>query len=70
VTIIGGAEIFALFEPRATAVQLTEVEVEADGDTFMPAFDPTHWREASRDEHPPEDGRPAFAFLRLVRSRD
>jgi dihydrofolate reductase len=68
VSIIGGAEIFALFEPLATAVELTEVGYDAEGDTVMPAFDPATWREVSREEHPAEDGRPAFAFVRLVRA--
>jgi dihydrofolate reductase len=68
VSIIGGAEIFAVFEPLATAVELTEVALDADGDTSMPAFDPARWREASRDEQPAENGLPPFAFIRLVRA--
>ncbi|HEX9953661.1 MAG TPA: dihydrofolate reductase [Allosphingosinicella sp.] len=68
VSVIGGAEIFALFEPLATAVELTEVELDAEGDTFLPAFDPARWRETAREEYPAEDGRPAFTFLRLVRA--
>ena len=68
VSIIGGAEIFALFEPLATAVELTEVALDANGDTFMPGFDPAHWREASREEQPAENGLPSFSFVRLVRA--
>jgi dihydrofolate reductase len=68
VSIIGGAEIFGLFEPVATAVELTEVALDAEGDTVMPAFDPARWREASRDEQPAQDGLPPFAFVRLVRA--
>ena len=67
VSIIGGAEIFALFEPRAQAVELTEVHADVEGDTFMPAFDPTVWREQARIDHPAEQGRPAFSFVRLER---
>ena len=66
-SVIGGAEIFALFEPRASAVELTEVDLDADGDTVMPAFDPGRWRETSREPHEAADGRPGFAFVRLVR---
>ncbi|MGZ8997275.1 MAG: dihydrofolate reductase [Allosphingosinicella sp.] len=65
--IIGGAEIFALFEPIATAVELTEVHLDADGDTIMPAFAPNLWKEVSREEHPAENGRPSYAFVRLER---
>jgi dihydrofolate reductase len=67
VSIIGGAEIFALFEPLATTVELTEVAIDAEGDTLMPAFDPARWQEVSREDHVAADGRPAFAFLKLVR---
>jgi dihydrofolate reductase len=68
VSVIGGAEIFAIFEPLATIVELTEVALDIDGDTLMPAFDPYRWHEASREEHPTESGRPPFAFVRLVRA--
>jgi dihydrofolate reductase len=67
VSIIGGAAIFALFEPRAQAVELTEVHEDVEGDTFMPPFDPTVWREQARIGHPAEQGRPAFSFVRLAR---
>jgi dihydrofolate reductase len=67
VSVIGGAEIFALFEPLAGTVELTEVHCDAAGDTFLPAFDPARWREVRREDHPPEAGRPAFSFVRLVR---
>jgi dihydrofolate reductase len=67
VSVIGGAEIFALLEPQATAVELTEVHLDVDGDTAMPAFEPSIWREASREMHAATDGRPAFSFVRLVR---
>jgi len=66
-SIIGGAEIFALFLPLATAVELTEVQADVDGDTTMPPFDPGAWQEVSREDHVPEDGRPAYSFVTLVR---
>ena len=67
VSIIGGAEIFALFEPLATAVELTEVHLEADGDTVMAPFDSDRWVKVSSEHHPSEEGRPAFSFVRLER---
>jgi dihydrofolate reductase len=68
VSIIGGAEIFAIFEPLATTIELTEILLDAEGDTNLPAFDPARWRQVSREEHPAADGRPAFSFVRLVRA--
>jgi dihydrofolate reductase len=36
VSVIGGAEIFSLFMPRADRIELTEVLEDVPGDTFMP----------------------------------
>ena len=67
VSVIGGAEIFALFLDRAGAVELTEVHAAVDGDTRMPAFDMADWREAAREDHPAEGPLPAYSFVRLER---
>ncbi|MDT9599059.1 dihydrofolate reductase [Sphingosinicella rhizophila] len=67
VSIVGGAEIYDLFMPHATVIELTEVHSAPDGDTFMPAPDPTHWQEVSREAHAAEDERPAFDWVRLER---
>jgi dihydrofolate reductase len=69
VSVIGGAEIFAMFEPIATAVELTEVHDEVEGDTRMPPFDPTVWAEALRVDRPGDSGRSSFSFVRLERRR-
>lgn len=69
VTVIGGAEIFALFAGIADAVELTEVHCEAEGETRMPPFDPGSWQEVSREHHVATDGGPAFSFVRLERRR-
>ena len=66
VAIVGGAEINALFLPRAQRVELTEVHADYPGDTHMPPLDDS-WREVFREEHPAEDGRSAFAFVTLKR---
>lgn len=67
VSIIGGADIFAAFLPLADAIELTEVHGDIEGDTVMPAPDPAVWTEAAREDHPAEDDRPAFSFVRLER---
>ena len=63
--VIGGAEVFALFLPFADRVELTEVHLDAEGDTIVPPF--TGWREAAREDHPAAEGRPAYSFVTLVR---
>src|SRR5436305_14614568 len=67
VSVIGGAEIFRLFLPLADRIELTEVHARPGRDTFLPAFDPAHWGEATREPHPARDGKPAFSFVRLER---
>ena len=67
-SVIGGAEIFGLFLPRADRIELTEVLADVAGDTMMP--DPREqggWRELWREDHPAEADRPAFAFVTLER---
>jgi dihydrofolate reductase len=69
VSVIGGAEIFDLFLPLATRIELTEVLTDADGDTRM--ADPRssgRWREASTEEHAADGDTPAFRFLTLERA--
>lgn len=69
VSIIGGAEIFALFAPHADAVELTEVHGDIAGDTILPPFDSTIWHEVSREDHPAQGDAPAHSFVRLERAR-
>ena len=69
ISVIGGAEIFALFLPLADAIELTEVLEDVPGDTVMP--DPRSggaWRETLGDNHAAEDGRPPFRFVSLMRA--
>jgi len=62
VSVIGGADIFALLEARAKAVELTEVRGAPAGDTVMRAFDPARWREVARED------RDGYGFIRLDRA--
>ena len=67
VAVIGGAEIFALYRDRASRVELTEVHCAPPAGPAVPGFD-DGWREVAREEHPAEDGRPAYSFVTLVRA--
>lgn len=66
--VIGGAEIYRLFLPRADRVELTEVHLAAQGDAAIAYPDPALWREVARADHPAADGRPAYSFVTLVRA--
>ena len=49
-SVIGGAEIFALFLPLADRIELTEVLDDIPGDTLMPdPRDGGEWRETLRE---------------------
>ena len=69
VSVIGGAEVFALFLPQADRIELTEVLEDVEGDTSWP--DPRHsarWRETWTESHPAEGDRPAYRFVTLERA--
>jgi len=59
VSIVGGAEIYRLFEPLADRIELTEVHGSPEGDTVVPPFE--GWREAAREDHE------GYSFVTLVR---
>ncbi len=67
ISVIGGAEIYELFLPLADRIELTEVHVEAQGDTRIDLPDPARWQETARQHHPAEGGRPAYSFVTLRR---
>ena len=69
VSVIGGADVFALFLPLADRIELTEVLDDIEGDTVMP--DPREildWKETEVSVHAPENGRPGFRFVTLDRA--
>lgn len=60
--VIGGGEIYRLTMPLAQKLYLTFVDAQIAGaDTWFPEFDPTDWRELSRQHHPADD-KHAYAF--------
>ena len=65
ISVIGGAEVVALFRDRLDRVELTEVHVAPDGDTIVPAFD--GWREVAREDFA---GEPGYSFWTLAPPRD
>ena len=70
IAIIGGGQILAeaLAADQVDRIYLSEVEIEADGDTMMPAFDRDRWRETARQVMPrgPRD-EASFSLVTLDR---
>ena len=69
VSVIGGAEIFAMFLDLADRLELTEILADVEGDTVMSdPRDGGRWREIASEDHAAESGRPAFRFVSLERA--
>lgn len=47
--VIGGSSVYEAMLSRADRIYLTLIDMEFEGDTFFPEFDPTQWKEVSRD---------------------
>jgi dihydrofolate reductase len=64
-TVIGGVEVFDLFMPMATRIELTEVHEHTAGEVIM-TYPGSDWFETAREERPA--GRwPAHSFVTLER---
>jgi dihydrofolate reductase len=66
--VIGGAEIYKLFLPRADRIYLTQVHGTFEGDVFFPELGVGEWRLTSSDEHKKDEKNP-FGFACLVYER-
>ena len=60
-SVIGGAQVYALFLPAATRLELTHVEAEVEGDTLFPYINMNEWHCDGETRHE-ADARHAFAF--------
>ena len=61
VWVIGGAQIYALAEPLAERIEVTEIAQDFEGDAYAPALG-TQWVESSRENHISKNGL-AFSFV-------
>jgi dihydrofolate reductase len=59
--VAGGGEVYAAALPYADRLEITEVDLEPDGDAFFPEWDRSLWREVGHEEH---DG---YAFATFTR---
>ena len=70
VFVIGGGELYKLALPLARRIYLTTVDVEPVGDTHMPDFDRTAWREVSAESFAADEKHAhAYRFSVLERRR-
>src|SRR3546814_4621504 len=65
ISVIGGAEICALFLSRADRIELTQVHATPPGDTFLDAFAPTAWQETAREDRSEEPTSELQSLMRI-----
>ena len=61
IMVIGGAELFRVFLPRASRVHLTRVHGDVDGDVKWQGLDAREWRRVEAEERA-ADERHAYAM--------
>ena len=66
--VIGGAELLAATIDRADHLEVTELDLDVDGDTWAPPIGPG-WQVASEGEWTVSRTGPRFRFLRYDRVR-
>ena len=66
-SVIGGAEIYRLFEPIADRLEITQVHFSPPGDARIDAPDPARWQETAREDVAAREDVPAFSYLRFER---
>lgn len=68
VMVAGGGEIYAAFMPLAGRLEITEVDLEPEGDTLFPPVSPSEWREDNRRVFTKSaDDEAGFAFISYSR---
>jgi dihydrofolate reductase len=60
--VIGGAGLYAAALPLASALVLTEIDADYEGDTRFPQWDRRGWKETQRESHTSANGVP-FSFI-------
>ncbi len=66
IAVIGGGEIFTLLMAYADRLYLSEIDLEAAGDTVFPKIDNASWREVALETHARQAGEPAGFVLRTL----
>jgi dihydrofolate reductase len=67
VWVIGGAQIYALSEPLADRIEVTEIAQDFEGDAYAPVLG-TQWLESAREKHVSKNGQ-AFSFITYNKQR-
>jgi dihydrofolate reductase len=67
--IIGGGQIYKIFEPQADIIHLTQVHATPEGDTFFALQDEAAWQAQDRQRFSADEKNSAdYSFITLTRS--
>jgi dihydrofolate reductase len=66
VSVIGGAQLYALALPSVDELVLTEIDADLDGDIFFPTWERNRFTETSRERHTSDSGVP-YSFVTYKR---
>ena len=67
--IIGGQQIYKIFEPQAQILHLTRVHAQPDGDTHFALDAPNDWHEIAHEKIPASEKDTAdMSFITLART--
>jgi dihydrofolate reductase len=66
--VTGGAGLFTDALPFASTVEVTEIEIDVEGDTFAPALDAS-WHEVARERYVSANGL-GYSFVTYKKDRD
>ena len=69
IAVIGGAEIYQLFLPLAHRIYLTVVDLNVEGDTRFPSFDPAQWKDIGQESFAKGVGDDADFVIRTLDRR-
>lgn len=62
VFIIGGAEIYRQAMPLADRLEITEVDLKPEGDSWFPEIATVHWQETAKNTPPDQTGT-GYSFV-------
>ena len=68
VSIIGGGQVYERAMDRTNRIYLTRIDLEVEGDTYLPELPDVEWREVSRSDYPKGE-RDDAAFTLIVLDR-
>jgi dihydrofolate reductase len=69
ICVAGGGEIYEKFMPHANKLEITEVDLSPEGDTYFPFWNKEEWTTIKSEVLPALGQRPKLTFCTLIRKK-